>query len=285
MFATLSRSWSLIKASAAVLRSDSELLVFPLISSVAALLVAASFLLPLGLIGGPEALQRQWGEEGGSVAVALWTFAFYLTQYFVIFFFNSALVGAAMIRLKGGDPTVADGFRIAFSRIGAIFGYALIAATVGLLLRALQQRAGWLGRWVAGLLGVAWTVATFLAVPVLVAQNVGPIEALKQSASMLKRTWGENLVGNAGIGAVGGLLLFAVILLGGGLAILAGVQQMPAVAVGIGVLTVIIALLLGLVQAALSGIYSAALYRYASEGEAPQGFDSSQLGAAFRQKG
>lgn len=285
MFATLSRSWSLIKASASVLRSDSELLVFPLISSVATLLVAASFLLPLGLLGGEQGMAQEFGEEGMSVAMAIWMFAFYLCQYFVIFFFNSALVGAALIRLKGGDPTVGDGFRIAFSRIGAIFGYALIAATVGLLLRALQERAGWVGRWVAGLLGVAWTVATFLAVPVLVAQNVGPIDALKQSAGLLRRTWGENLVGNGGIGILGGLLLFCVLLIGIGLAVFFGVQQMPTVAIGVGVMTVIVVLLLGLVQAALTGIYSAALYRYASEGSAPDGFGEAQLGAAFRQKG
>ncbi len=283
MFATFSRSWSLIKASAAVLRSDSELLVFPLISAVATLLVAASFILPLGLLGGGDAFSEV-SEEGFDLAMAAWAFAFYLCQYFVIFFFNSALVGAALIRLKGGDPTVSDGFRIAFSKIGAIFGYALIAATVGLLLRALQQRAGWIGRWVAGLLGVAWTVASFLVVPVLVAQNVGPIDAVKQSAQMLRKTWGENLVGNGGIGLVGGLLVFAVLVLGIGLAVFAGVQQMPTLAIGIGVLTVIVVLLLGLVQAALSGIYSAALYRFASEGTAPEGFGEGQLEAAFRHK-
>jgi hypothetical protein len=219
-----------------------------------------------------------------SVGMLLWMFAFYLCQYFVIFFFNSALVGAALIRLKGGDPTLADGFRIAFSRIGAIFGYALIAATVGLLLRALQQRAGWIGRWVAGLLGVAWTVATFLVVPVLVARNLGPIDALKQSASMLRRSWGENLVGNGGIGLVGGLLLFLVVCAGTGLAVLLGVQQMTSLAIAVGMMTVIVALLLGLVQAALTGIYSAALYHYASEGQTPQGFDAAQLADAFRHK-
>lgn len=284
MFATLGRSWTLIKASASVLRSDSELLVFPLLSSIAALLVAASFLLPLGLLGG-AGTARDLGEEGISIAMAVWGFAFYLCQYFVIFFFNSALVGAAMIRLKGGDPTVSDGFRIAFSRIGAIFGYALIAATVGILLRAIQQRAGIVGRWVAGLLGVAFSVASFLVVPVLVAQNVGPIDALKQSAGLLRRTWGENLVGNGGIGALGGVLVMLVLLAGVGLTVFLALQQMPTAALGVGVMTGVVVLLLGLIQAALTGIYSAALYRYASEGSAPEGFGGDALQAAFRAKG
>jgi hypothetical protein len=108
-------------------------------------------------------------------------FLFYLSQYFVIFYFNAALVGAAMIRLEGGDPTVADGLRIAKSKIAVILGYALTAATVGRLLRTLQGRVGFIGRIAVGLLGVGWTIATYLVVPVLVNRDVGPIDAIKES--------------------------------------------------------------------------------------------------------
>ena len=38
------------------------------------------------------------------------------------------------------------------------------------------------------------------------------------------------------------------------------------------------------VQAALSGIYSAAVYRYAVDGQAPQGFTGTELQAAFKAK-
>ena len=129
-------------------------------------------------------------------------FLFYLVQYFIIFFFNSALVGAAMIRLDGGDPTVRDGLRIASSKIVPIIGYAAIAATVGLILRIIEERAGFIGRWIAGLFGLAFTVATFLTVPILVTRDVGPVEAVKESAVLLKKTWGENIIGNAGMGLV-----------------------------------------------------------------------------------
>src|SRR5690606_4904906 len=129
MFDRISRSWSLVKASAAVLRSDKELLLFPVISAIATVLVAATFMLPLFGLGLLD------GREPGP-GLYLLGFLFYLCQYFVIFFFNTALVGAAMIRLEGGDPTVSDGLRIARERMGAILGYAAIAATVGLVLRA-----------------------------------------------------------------------------------------------------------------------------------------------------
>jgi hypothetical protein len=127
-------------------------------------------------------------------------FLFYLVQYSIIFFFNCALVGAAMIRLDGGDPTVRDGLRIASSRIVQIIGYAAIAATVGLILRLIEERAGFIGRWIAGLIGLAFTVATFLTVPILVSRDVGPVEAVKESAALLKKTWGENIIGNGGMG-------------------------------------------------------------------------------------
>jgi len=277
MFDKLSRSWHLVKASAAVLRSDKELLVFPVISAVASLLVAATFLLPIFGLGLLE------GGEIGPLGMAL-GFLFYLVQYFVIFFFNTALVGAAMIRLEGGDPTVADGLRIARSKIGVILGYAAIAATVGILLRAIEERAGFLGRIVVGLVGMAWTFATFLVVPILVTRDVGPVDALKESVALLKRTWGENLAGNVGINLAFGLLTMLVVL--AAIAVVAGAAMVggPKLAIVVAVLAAICVAFVAVVQAALSGIYSAAVYRYAVDGQAPAGFSGGELQAAFHPK-
>ncbi len=281
MFERFSRSWGLIKASASVLSKDKELLVFPLLSAVCTLIVAAAFVLPAFGMGALDGL----GDGGGmSPAAYVLAFLFYLVQYFVIFFFNSALVGAAMIRLDGGDPTLRDGLRIASSKALPILGYAAIAATVGLVLRAIQERAGFLGKLVAGFLGVAWTLASFLVVPVLVSRNVGPIDAVKESAVLLKKTWGENLIGQGGVGLVFGLIFFAMIIVGGG-AIIAVAMTGNGMLIGLVVALVIIALLLAaLIQAALSGIYSAALYRYAVGAGESQGFDAQLLGQAFRTK-
>lgn len=274
------RSWTLAKASFEVLRSDKELLVFPLVASIATIIVAASFILPMLGLG----IFEQARDGGASPVLYLWGFGFYLVQYFVIFFFNSALVGAAMIRLDGGDPTLADGFRIARSKWLPILGYAAIAATVGMILRAFEERAAFLGRIVIGFIGVAWTVATFLTVPVLVAREIGPIDAVKQSASLLKRTWGENLIGNGGIGLALGLFNLALILVGAALVMFLVAQGLSTLAVTIGVVMVLAVIGVALVQAALSGIYSAALYRFAVAGDAPQGFDGMLLRDAFQRK-
>lgn len=274
MFDRISRSWTLVKASASVLRSDKELLLFPVISSVATLLVAATFLVPA--IG----LRLFEGGEIGPLGAAL-GFLFYLAQYAVIFFFNTALVGAAMIRLEGGDPTVAAGLRIARSKLRVILGYAVIAATVGIVLKVLGERAGAVGRIIIGMIGMAWTLATFLVVPVLVARDVGPFDAVKESVQLLKRTWGENVAGNLGIGAAFGLITALVVVLAIGLTVGAAVVGGAALAVTVGALGALAIALVAVVQAALSGIYSAALYRYAVDGQAPAGF-GGELAQAFR---
>ncbi|MCX7555753.1 DUF6159 family protein [Xanthomonadaceae bacterium JHOS43] len=282
MFQRFSRSWSLIKASAGVLSKDKELLVFPLLSAICTLIVAAAFVLPAFGLGALDGLSD--GGEGLPLLAYVLAFAFYLVQYFVIFFFNSALVGAAMIRLDGGDPTLRDGLRIASGKLLPILGYAAIAATVGMILRAIQERAGFIGKIVSGFLGVAWTVASFLVVPVLVARNVGPLDAVKESALLLKKTWGENLIGQGGVGLVFGFI-FVGLVLAGGAAIVGAAMTGSGVLIGLVVAIVIIVLMLaGLIQAALSGIYSAALYRYASGDGATDGFDAGLLEHAFAAK-
>lgn len=275
------RSWALAKASMSVLRSDKELLVFPLLSVLAVVLVAATFLLPLFGLGALDGARR-----GDSVPPLfyLWGFAFYLVQYFVVFFFTTALVGAAMVRLDGGDPTVGTGLRIAAGKWAAILGYAAIAATVGMILRGIEQRAGIVGRIVAGFVGVAWTLATFLTVPVLVAQDVGPVEAVKESAALLKRTWGEGLIGNGGIGLVGGLAMVAVMFIGAALVVFLAQAGLGTLAIAVGALALLAFVGIALVQSALGGIYSAALYRYAVAGDAPAGFDGVLLRDAFQRK-
>ena len=275
------RSWALAKASFGILRADKELLVFPLVSAVAVLLVCASFVLPMFGLGLFRGMQD---GEGMQPVFYLWLFAFYLVQYFVIFFFNAALVGAAMVRLDGGDPTVGMGLRIAAGKWKQILGYVAIAATVGMLLRALEQRAGFLGRIVIGLIGVAWTLATFLTVPLLVARDIGPIDAVKESAGLLGKTWGENLIGNGGIGIAMMLLNLLLVLSGAAIVVFLAVNGLAAGAIAVGVLVVLAALALALVHSALSGIYSAALYRYAVQGEAPAGFDGPLLREAFQRK-
>jgi hypothetical protein len=241
-------------------------------------LVVASFVAPFALTGAWRIFSDGHSAYLGYVVA----FLFYLVQYGVIFFFNSALVGAALIRLAGGDPTVSDGLAIAAKRLPSIIGYAALAATVGMVLRAISERVGLIGRLVVGLIGMGWSLATFLAVPVLVTEDLGPIDAVKESAALLKRTWGEQVVGSVGMGWATALMALSWTLVSAGIVALAAQVSPPFVVAAIGV-AVLGYILLALITSALRGVYTAALYRYASTGETGP-FDSAVMGAAFRSK-
>jgi hypothetical protein len=279
------RSWALMKSSANILRQDKELMLFSLFAGLASLAVIATFAWPVFTLIAHHRAGFEGQRGHASPMFMLVSFLFYFVQYTVVIFFNTALASAAMIRLDGGNPTVRDGVRLAMGKLPNIIGYALISATVGMILRALQERFGLIGRIVVGLLGFGWTVATFLVVPVLAAQDVGPIDAIKRSASLLRDTWGENLIGNAGIGVAGSLLTFGLLLVSGMLFLGAVATHSVALMFVVGAAAVIGLVALSLFQTAMHGVYSAALYRFAEEGDPGQGFDRALLESAFRPKG
>lgn len=280
MFDKIRNSWNLIKASARVLSADKELIIFPLLSSIALLIVTASFAIPMFAAGFFD--QLLGGESDIFHYIVL--FFFYVVQYTVIIFANSALIGAALIRLRGGDPTVGDGFRIAFGHFGKILGYALIAATVGLVLKWIADKSKNLGRFVVSLIGLAWNLATYLVVPVLVVEEVGPLESVKRSAAYLKKTWGEQIVGNFSVGLIFGLLSFLVLLVGVPLFIWAATAESLVGMVAVGVVVALVLVLLSLVSNTLESIYVAAVYHYIAQGGTGGYFNQEQIEGAFRAK-
>lgn len=282
MMQRLSNSWQLVKASAAVLRTDAELLVFPIVSAIAAGIVAASFFVPAWLTGFGQQVMERNADRG--IGGYVFLFAFYVVQYVVIFYFNAALVGAAMIRLDGGNPTVSDGFRVANAHLAHILGYAAMAATVGVLIKVLADRGGRAGEAASRFGGLAWTIATALVVPVLVVEGLGPVDAVKRSGSLLKRTWGEQLAGGLGMGFVFGLAYLVTIPLGVVAIVLAAATESAALIIGVVVIFALAIVLIALVQGALQGIYTAAVYRYAEGKGVGAFFPQDLVAAAFRAK-
>ena len=272
----IARTWSLMSSCWQVLKQDKELLIFPLISGTCCLLLLASFAAPLYLTNHWQPPSRD-AAAAQQVAYYGTLFLFYVCNYFIVVFFNAAIVACATIRLGGGNPTVGDGFRAAAGRLPVIAGWAVVSATVGLVLRLIEDRSEKIGRFVGGLLGAAWTIVSFLVVPVLVVENKNPFTALKESAALLRKTWGEQLVGNFSFGLIFFLLAipaFIVIVLG----FLIG--NIAAIAACI-VLAVIYLIVLALVQSALQAIFQAAVFLYARDGQIPPGFNSDLLGNAM----
>ena len=277
MFTQFTNSWNIVKQSARVLAADKELLIFPILSSLGVIIVTASFVIPLFMANFFDSIFKGGGEILGLFTL----FLFYLCQYFVIFFANTALVGATLIRLKGGDPTVKDGFNIAFSRFGSILGYALIAATVGMIIKALSRKKSGLQHLLISLVGFAWNVATFLVVPVLAAEGVGPIKAIKRSAELLKKTWGEQLIGNFGINSVFTIITILILVVTLPIIFLFFINQLTGFSILLGCILIFLLLLIGLVNSTLNGIYAAAIYQYADTGQMGSYFDQEIVRNAF----
>lgn len=265
----IARGWKMTKMSLAIIRKDKHLLLFPILSGLFTVLIIIGFIggmfLSLGLEGMFEATNTY-------LFIGL-LFLVYFLSYFVSIFFNAAIVGCAMIRLDGGTPTVGDGFRVAGENIGRILTWALFAATVGLVLRAIQDRLGFIGKVVIGLIGVLWSLGTFFVVPVLIFEKVGPLTAIKRSAAVFKSAWGETFVGGIGIGVIFFLLgLLGIPMIVGGY-MLGGETGLIVGAVA----TAIYWVALAVVASAAMAVLTAALYRFATTGKVTREFGARQL--------
>ncbi len=276
MFATIGHTFQLIKMSWRVLMKDRELILFPLLSGLA-LLVAAGVFAGIGAATGTLGRVSDaatGATEEATIADAVLGGAMLLVAYFIVIYFNAALIASAMKRLRGGEPDLAYGFNRASSHIPAIIGWALISATVGLILQALRGRSdNMLGQIATSIAGAAWAYATFFVVPVLVAEGIGPIAAIKRSGSLFRQTWGRQFVASFGFGIV---YIIAMLIAFLPAALLFAI--MPVLGIVVGVLLVALAMA---TVAALEGIFKAALYDYAI-GEPPEEFDSATLQSAYR---
>jgi hypothetical protein len=225
-------------------------------------------------VSAAEALSRSDGKISMEQAMhMLGLFLFYCCNYFVIIFFNAGLIACAQIRMEGGDPTVGDGLRAAWARLPAIAGWAILAGTVGMVLRMIEERSSLVGKIVVGLLGMAWSLTSFLVVPILVIENEGPISALQRSAAMLKKTWGEQLIGNFSFG-----FIFLLLAVPGVLLLVLGIAANSTTII---IVSVAYFIAISLAQSALQGIFQAALYLYMRDGEAPEGFEVGALQASI----
>ena len=297
MFDTFSNSWAILTQSWSVLRKNKELTLFPVLSGIACLLVLISFALPFLLVPefGKQAIAwedhaqqaangggQEPGVQAGRIVAYLLLFLFYVVNYFVIVFFNVALVSCAVIRMSGGEPTFSDGLSAAGSRFPQILGWAVVAATVGMILKLIEDRSDAVGRFVVGLLGVAWTVTTYLVVPILAVEGLGPMPALKRSASLLRRSWGEGLVGNFTMGIIGFLLYlpgFALLVFG-----FVSLQQSGVMAAILIAAGAIYLFGVAIIMSTLHQIYLAGVYLYAAQQRVAAGFDEQLLKSAFRRK-
>ncbi len=211
-FDKMANGWEISKLSFRVLKANKSLIIFPLLSGISLL-----FILGMFFVGIASALG--WNFDNLDIRSSNLVYRYgliflvYLINYAVIMFFNMALMHCAKLYFQGEEATVAKGLQFSWSRIGAILAWSAFAATVGLILKVIQDNVGWVGKIITGLIGVVWSVATFFTVPIIAYENVSPWQALKRSSSMMKDKWGESLGATFSFGLVHFLAAFLLLIL------------------------------------------------------------------------
>ncbi len=270
-FARLSNGWKLATLSFETINRNRSLLIFPVLSGISLVLVLASFFGGTFFFAGEQIELLLNDDTYGRILAFVAIFTYYLINFFIIVFFNAALVHCAIKTLNNEATSVGDGIDFALSRIGKIFGWAVLSATVGTLLQALQE-TGKIGQIIAGIIGVAWSIMTFFVVPVLVYENRGVIDAVKTSGRMMREKWGESLSANVSfglfhlLGIAGAVIVFIVL-------VQASFWLAAAVA-----LTMI--LLVSIVVSAARMVFVAAVYNHVV-GLPTGNFDSETLDGVF----
>lgn len=273
MFESIGRSIALVKTSWGILMQDKKLLAFPVMSGVVSLIVLATFVAPLFF----AAMLTGSAVEASPLVFYGVLFLFYVVSYFVVIFFNTALITCVHARLNGREMSIGEALSAATRHIASILAWALISATVGLLLQVLEDKAGFIGQIAAALIGGAWGLVTFFVVPVLVLEEKGVVDAMKESVSLIRKTWGESIIG-------AGSLMLIFILIGGAAVLLALGTMMLDNAILFWtalLLCVVFVLILAVVASAMQGIFVTALYTYAKTGTVPQAFDRDLIANAF----
>jgi hypothetical protein len=264
-------TWKLVSQSFRILRNDPKLLLFPVLSAIGVVALSVPFFLALFGLHIADGLHfDRWGASSW-LLVLLW----YWGAAFVTVFFNCALAACVQMQFAGQEPTIGEGLSRAVSRIHVILAWSLVSASVGRILELIQSRSGLVGRIVVMFVGMGWSLATFLIVPVVVMEEQGVMDSIRRSAALLRQTWGEQIISGFAFGWIG--LLFAIpgVVLGA-----LGVNGYPIFLVP----TVLWFAALIAAFAAASEIFTVVLYRYATSGQAPDGYDAATLNGAFKRR-
>ena len=272
-FDRLSNGWTLAMNSFKVLKENKQLIIFPVLSGISLVLIMGSFVLAfLGING--------WSfdnvEGPGGAGTYLIMFAFYVINYFVVVFFNMALIHCTRLYFRGEEVSINAGLKFSLSRIGTIFSWALFAGTVGTILKIIQEESGIIGKIITGILGIVWGIATFFVVPIIAYENLGPIAAFKRSSQLMRQKWGESLGATFSFGLIQFIamliLMVPCFLLGATIHPIAGVA-----------LAIMGAFVMAAIFSAAQTIFVSAVYHNIND-EPVKHFDQQMIDSLFQKK-
>lgn len=273
IFDRFSNGWTIAKTSFKVLRANKQLIVFPLLSGISLMLILGSFITVILANAGWHISNLDVENKAAGYGLL---FIFYVVNYFIVVFFNMALMHCVKIYFEGGEVNVGDGIRFSLSRLGVIFSWSLLAATVGLILKVIQENVGTLGKFITGIIGIVWSIATFFVVPVLAYEKLGPVDAFKRSGQLVREKWGESLSAGFSFGLIHLLAVFALAVP----AFIIGALIHPVAGIFVALAGIF---LLSAVFSALRSIFISAVYNNVT-GNLEQHFDQQLVDGLFVEK-
>ncbi len=267
----IGRGWKLSKIAFGVVRRDSALVTLSVLGGIAALCAALALGIPAAVL---------YDRDQEVIAVVLAVIGAYAATFLSVYF-GVALAAAAAKVLDGEDATVADGLAAARTRVGPIAGWAVVLLTVNLVISFIRERTGPLGDVIAGIAGVAWGLVTFLVVPVIALEGLGPWAAVKRSGSLFRERWGEQITGNFAIGGIFALagMIPAVVL--GWLGWISDSDALRIVLIAVAIVIAVAAIILA---RTVGSVFSVALYRFAATGDPSGPFSEEDMRASVRQR-
>lgn len=273
VFTKISNGWELSMNSLKVLKENKQLIIFPILSGLSMLLIIGSFF--VALLSSADWRLSDIRDESTVVNYII-GFLFYVVNYFIVTFFNTALIQCTHDYFNGEQPSIKKGLRFSMSRIGAIFSWSLFAATIGFALRVLQENLGSLGKIITAIIGIVWSIATFFVTPIIAYENLGPVDAVKRSIQIMKEKWGQSLISNFSFGL---LRLLAFFIICGGLFVI-GFFIHPLVGFALAVLGLFFVLA---VSSAAQTIFISAVYHNLN-GDPVKNFNEKFAENLFRNK-
>lgn len=272
-FERMSNGYKVASQSFTVIRKNRHLLIFPILSAATMAFILSTFV--FAMYGNDYNAAFGLMDKQNTFRY-VFLFGYYLVSYFVVVFFNMALVHCARIYFQGGKPTVSDGLRFSIDKIGTILSWAILAATFGLIIRIIQEQVGFLGKIITGLIGIVWSIATFFIVPVLAYENLRPMDAVRRSGQIMKEKWGESL--GMGFNIIG-IQLIGLVLLALPLFLLGYLISFP-VAIVLGVIGV---MFVSSLTTSLQNIFISAIYLKINDKQV-EGFSDDLIDSMFYQK-
>jgi len=298
------RSWMLFKSSLNVILKNRELLIFPIVTSIATVVIFLFFFAPAALwpTGHSYFSAEHWralshmysqvylyhGREqiGPTPVAVVYVIFLYFLSMFVATFFNVAFYNEILAALGGQPVSLSRGLRFACSRWKAILLWAAFAGLIGLIIKAIERRNNIISSIIARIIGTAWSIASVFVIPVIVrdSESNNPLFMLKKSAGTLKQTWGEGLIGYIGIGAINSIVtILSLILVGGAAFVSFQLHNFWLLGI-VGAVWLVSMLIWSYVLNVAGLVYKGALYLYAAEGVVSEPYDQQLLNSAWRYK-